>query len=102
MVNAAHIVVKYSKKMRSKYLSIVRRLGKNRAIVAIARMLLETIYIMLVKGEDFIDEIDSLTERKMKSMQARAKKQEKVKDLEESIKFISEKGMRGLPKELFS
>ena len=61
MVNAAHIVVKYSDRMRRKYLSLVRRLGKNRAIVAIARILLETIYTMLKKGEHFVDQIDTLT-----------------------------------------
>ena len=74
MVNAAHIVVKYSDRMRKKYLSLVRRLGKNRAIVAIARILLETIYTMLKKGEHFVDQIDTLTERKMASMRSRAVK----------------------------
>ena len=47
MVNAAHSVVKYSERIRRKYLRLVRRLGKNRAIVAIARILIETIYTML-------------------------------------------------------
>jgi hypothetical protein len=36
--------------MKMKYLSIVRRTGRNRAIVAIARILVETIYVMLSKG----------------------------------------------------
>ena len=71
LVNAAHIVIKYSKRMRSKYLSLVRRLGRNRSMVAIARILLETIFVMLKKGVDFIDQIDSLTERKIKSMEKR-------------------------------
>ena len=35
LVNAAHSVIKYSDRMKKKYLSLVRRLGKNRAIVAI-------------------------------------------------------------------
>ena len=39
LVNAAHSVIKYSERMKRKYLSTVRRLGKNRAIVAIARIL---------------------------------------------------------------
>ena len=50
LVTAAHSLIKYSKKMKMKYLSIVRRTGRNRAIVAIARILVETIYVMLSKG----------------------------------------------------
>ena len=52
LVTAAHIIIKYSKRMKAKYLSIVRRLGKNRAIVAIARILLECIYVMLTKNKE--------------------------------------------------
>ena len=50
LVTAAHSLIKYSRKMKMKYLSIVRRTGRNRAIVAIARILVETIYVMLSKG----------------------------------------------------
>jgi len=67
-VNALHISVKKSKKLRSKYLSIVRRVGKNRAIVAVAMMFEEIIFTMLRNNSEFIDKIDSLTERKMRSM----------------------------------
>ena len=67
--------------MRKKYLSLVRRLGKNRAIVAIARILPETIYTMLKKGEHFVDRIDTLTEREMKSMKGRTKNPPMVKDV---------------------
>ena len=85
MVNAAHIVVKYSDRMRRKYLSLVRRLGKNRAIVAIARILLETIYTMLKKGEHFVDQIDTLTARKMASMRSRAVKPSQAITLEDRM-----------------
>ena len=80
LVNAAHSVVKYSDRMRRKYLSLVRRLGKNRAIVAIARILLETIYTMLKKGEHFVDQIDTLTARKMASMRSRAVKLSQIQE----------------------
>ncbi len=93
MVNAAHIVIKYSKIMRSKYLSLVRRVGKNRAIVAIARILLERIFIMLTRGEKFIDNVDELTEKKIKSMEERArgaKKKERNADIQRTIKLIKE------------
>ena len=74
LVNAAHHAIKFSKRMRSKYLSLVRRLGKNRSIVAIARHLLEIIYTMLTKRIVFVDNIDSLTERKIETMLVRSKK----------------------------
>ena len=47
LVNCAHTFVKYSARFKKKFNSIVRRLGKSRAIVAIARILAETIYRML-------------------------------------------------------
>ena len=77
-------------RMRAKYLSIVRRLGKNSAIVAIARILLECIYVMITKNIEFEDNIDSLTERKMKAMSMRAKNPRRFKDIEEVEKNIYE------------
>ncbi|MGC9176753.1 MAG: transposase, partial [Thermoplasmata archaeon] len=68
LVISAHTVIKYSKKMKEKYLSLVRRIGKNRAIVAIARILAETIFTILKKNADFVDEIISLTEKKLRKM----------------------------------
>ena len=47
LVETAHSLIKFTKKFKSKYLSIVRRLGRNRSIIAIARILAETIYSML-------------------------------------------------------
>ena len=92
LVTAAHSLIKYSKKMKMKYLSIVRRLGKNRAIVAIARILVETIYVMLSRGEEFHDQIESLTERKQKAMAARSKNTVMHKDLEDTVKLFIRKG----------
>ena len=75
LVLAAHSLIKYSKKMRKKYLGIVHRLGKNRSIVAIARLLIEIIFTMLTRHEKYEDENDALTERKIRSMSMRAKKE---------------------------
>jgi hypothetical protein len=50
-VTSAQSVIKHSYRLQRKYLSVVKRLGKNHAIVAIARILIETIYIMLVEGK---------------------------------------------------
>ncbi len=105
MVNAAHNVIKYSKRMKSKYLSLVRRIGKNRAIVAIARILLEKIFIMLKKGEEFIDNIDTLTERKIRTMEEKAKLAKRTGrniDIQKTIKLIKENGILYSTKELFS
>ena len=74
--------------MRRKYLSLVRRLGKNRAIVAIARTLIEIIYTMLSRGTEFIDRIDALTEIKMAAMRSRAVRPSKVRAMEDLMNDI--------------
>ena len=102
LVNAAHHAIKYSRRMRLKYLSLVRRLGKNRSIVAIARHLLEIIYTMLTKRIVFVDNIDSLTERKMAAMSIRSRKPQMVRELEESIKILKEKRFRRMSEGHFS
>ena len=83
LVNAAHSVIKYSDRIRRKYLSLLRRLGKSRAIVAIARILIEIIYTMLSRGTEFIDRIDALTERKMVAMRSRAIRPSKARAIED-------------------
>ena len=85
LVNAAHSVIKYSERMKRKYLSLVRRLGKNRAIVAIARILIEIIYTMLSRGTEFIDRIDALTERKMAAMRSRAIRPSNIREIEDRM-----------------
>ena len=61
----------------------MRRIGKNRAIVAIARILIETIYTMLSRGTEFIDRIDALTERKMNSMRSRSVRKSRIRSMED-------------------
>jgi hypothetical protein len=106
LVNAEHSVIKHSTKMREKYSRLMRRLSRNRAIVAIARILLKTIYVMLRKDKDFIDQNGGLTERKIQIMQSRAKGPSQEKDLDDVMKevkkFIREKRTGGESKELFS
>lgn len=102
LVIAAHTAIKKSKKLRSKYLSIVRRVGKNRAIVAVARILAEIIYSMLKNGEEFIDKIDSLTERKMISMSQKARNAKASEDIVQSVKILREKLIIKSSEHLFS
>ena len=101
LVNAAHIVIKHSKRLKSKYLSIVRRLGKNRAIVAIARILIEMIYTMLKKDEDFVDEIDALTERKINSMRVRTENPSLENKLNEVMNVIMKKRKKSFIWQIF-
>ena len=56
LVETVHSLIKYTKKFKSKYLSMVRRLGKKRSIIAIARILAETIYTMLKNDVKFVDQ----------------------------------------------
>ena len=88
LVNAAHTVIKYSKRMKMKYLSIVKRLGKNRAIAAIARILVKTIYVMLSKGVEFDDQIETLSERKQRAMASGSKNTVMNKRMEETVKLV--------------
>ena len=55
LVETAHSLIKFTKKFRSKYMGIVRTLGKKRSIIAIARILAETIYAMLKNNVRYIE-----------------------------------------------
>ncbi|MGC8562673.1 MAG: IS110 family transposase [Thermoplasmata archaeon] len=91
LVTASHTAIKKSKRLRVKYLNIVRRVGRNRAIVAIARILSELIYTMLKNNTDFIDKIDSLTEKMMKSMSQKALNAKASDSIAQSVKIIRKK-----------
>ena len=102
LVTASHTAIKKSKKLRAKYLSIVRRVGKSRAIVAIARILAELIFTMLKNNKEFIDKMDSLTERKMKSMSEKARNAKTADNIAQSVKIIREKLLTKSSDRLFS
>ena len=53
---------------------------------------METIYVMLSRGVEFHDQIESLTERKQKAMAARSKNTVMHKGLEETVKLFIRKG----------
>jgi hypothetical protein len=83
VVSAAQSVLKYSDRMKKKYLSLVRRLGKNHSIVSIIRTLIEIIYTMLSGDKEFIDRIDSLTERKIVAMRSKAVRPSIIREIED-------------------
>lgn len=47
LVTASHTAIKRSRRLRGKYLSRIRRVGRNKPIVAIARIPAELIYTVL-------------------------------------------------------
>ena len=55
LVETVHSLIKYTKRFKSKYISIVRRLGKKRSIIAVARILAETFDAMLKNNVRFVD-----------------------------------------------
>ncbi len=90
-LTAAHVIIRYSKRMRAKYLSIIKRSGKNSPIVAIARILLECIHFVLTGIIEFKHNMGGLAEQKMKTMLLRANKPGRFKDLEEVEKEFMKK-----------
>lgn len=58
---------------------------KNSPIVAIARIIIKTIYASLVNGKEFVDKIDPLTERKIKAMRSRLMRKTKISEIDEII-----------------
>jgi len=69
----------------------VRRVVRNRAIVAIAMMFEEIIFTMLKNNSEFMDRIDSLTERKMKSMNQKVMDAKASYNIAQSVKLIRER-----------
>ena len=61
LVTAALSLIKNSKKM--KYMNIMKRIGRNRAIVAIGRILVEIFCVMISKNVESNDEIETLSLR---------------------------------------
>ena len=72
------------------------------AIVAIARILAETKYTMLSRRVRSEDEIDSLTEKKIRAMEERAKNLGMSKDIENRAKILGERGIREMSEKPFS
>ncbi len=102
LVTAAHSVIRYSKRMREKYLHMARRTGAKMAIVAIACILAETVYTMLSRNVEFMDSIDSLTERKINAMSTRARKPSQDPDISETVILLREQRFRRMSEEPFS
>ncbi len=93
LVNSIHTTVKVSKTFKTSYRKLKKRIGKNKAIVAMARKLAVTIYNMLAKNQDFVDisTCAGLGENKADRMQSMAKKAQTMDS--ESVKRLIDKGV---------
>ena len=99
LVQCAHAAVKSEKSpyYKKKYESLMKRRGKKRAIVAIARMILTAIYQMLSTGEAWnpsnlykIDMPDALLEK------------QKAKAIKQAIKLLQREGLYPLQEQIAS
>jgi transposase len=99
LVQCAHAAVKSDKSpyYKKKYESLVKRRGKKRAIIAIARMILTAIYQMLSTGETWnpsdlykIDMPEALVEK------------QKAKAIKQAKKLLQREGLLPLDKPLAS
>ena len=61
LVTAALSLIKNSKKM--KYMNIMKRIGRSRAMVTIGRILVETFCVMISKNVESNDDIETLSLR---------------------------------------
>lgn len=90
LVQAAHAAVKCKTQpyYKIKYENILRRRGKKRAIIAIARMILTAIYHMLKTGEVFnpsdLQQID---------MPEKLKEKQKQREINKAIQLLKQQGI---------
>ena len=91
LVEAAHAAVKATEKQpyfRSKYERIMKRRGKKRAIIAIARMILTSVFAMLSTGEVF-----NPCDLKKFDMPEKLKKQQTISSAKQAVKLLVSLGL---------
>lgn len=69
MVDAATVAVRFDPRMRSIYERIAKRRGKQKAKVAVARHMLEIVWQMLTRMEEYRTKNHGMTQRKLKLME---------------------------------
>ena len=94
LVQAAHAAVKSNKSpyYKAKYERIMKRRGKKRAIIAIARMILTAIYQMLSTGEAW-----NPTDLYKVDMPEPLKNKQKEKAIKQAIKLLVAEGLMEPP-----
>jgi hypothetical protein len=91
LVEAAHAAVKATQKcpyFRIKYERIMKRRGKKRAVIAIARMMLTAIYAMISTGEVF-----NPSDLQKYDMPEELKKKQTVTAAKDAVKLLVSLGL---------
>jgi len=91
LVEATHAAVKSTEKQpyfRSKYERIMKRSGKKRAIIAVARMMLTAIFAMFKTGEVF-----NLCDLQKYDMPEELKRKQTVLQAKEAVRFLESLGV---------
>ena len=99
LIQCAHAAVKSDKSpyYKKKYESLVKRRGKKRAIIAIARMILTAIYPMLSTGEAW-----NPTDLYKIDMPGALAEKQKAKAIKQAMKFLQKEGILPLDEPLAS
>ncbi|MGH9029494.1 MAG: transposase, partial [Acidimicrobiales bacterium] len=73
LTSCAHAAVKAPGKFQRLFRTWEKRLGKGKAIVAVAHTMLEVIFAMLARGENYSEERPERTQAKITRMKSRAR-----------------------------
>lgn len=87
-----HTPIKLSPKFEGIYKKMMKRIGRNRAIIAIARKLSVVIYKILEKKKELVEDhvFRTLNEKKLKRMVARSERSKRFQQgaMEKVIKWV--------------
>jgi len=102
IVNTVHTLIKLSPTFKKMYMKLVRRLGKNKAVIAVARKFATIIYTVLKTKTPFKEEFEDLYERKIKRMEKKSSLAEFTEDYSITENLIKSIDIDHLSKEPFS
>jgi transposase len=102
IVNSVHTLIKLSPRFKKIYLRLVRRLGKKKALIALARRFATMIYEILKTKKPYIESFEELYVRKLKKMEFNAKKAVLVTGSSTTESLINSIDITHLSKEPFS
>ncbi|MGC9073978.1 MAG: hypothetical protein ACP5H0_07490, partial [Caldisericum sp.] len=102
IVNSVHTLIKLSPTFKKMYMKLVRRLGKNKAIIAVARKFATMIYIVLKTKTQYMEGFEALYNRKLRKMKRNAELADFPKEYSSTENLINGIDINHLSKEPFS
>ncbi len=102
IVNSTHTLIKLSPTFKKMYMKLVRRLGKNKAIIAVARKFATMIYIVLKTKTQYMEGFEALYNRKLRKMKRNAELADFPNDYFSTENLINGIDINHLSKEPFS